>query len=221
MRSRLSRAAGAVSILMGLAACSGESSTIPTAAPPESALASRIPMPSRVFTVTSPAFTNGSPFPALYACPADAGGAIAGGNKSPALNWSNVPEETEEIAVVLDDPDAPDDAGHLTTFTHWITWGLDDDRRGLSVGQNGPRVGNNDLAPFAAQLGLPKSVYQNYFGPCPPAGTGVHHYTFHVFALRSELSLRSGATRAEFDRAIAGKVLGEARLTGLVNSNTP
>src|SRR5919106_4799269 len=43
-----------------------------------------------------------------------------GENVSPALSWTGVPDETKELALAFDDPDAPGG-----TFTHWLAYGLD------------------------------------------------------------------------------------------------
>jgi Raf kinase inhibitor-like YbhB/YbcL family protein len=209
-RSFLSLAAS-LSVL--LAACAPDT---PATAPDGAAALSRSSA-DKIFTLRIPTMKDGDPFNATFACPAEAGAAIAGKNISPQLQWSNAPEGTEEFAVLLDDPDAPDDNGVLSTFTHWMTWGIDDDAKGLKQAQNGPFVGNNDLAPY----GFPPSLSQNYFGACAPPGTGVHRYIFHVFALRTKLGLRTGANRSQFDAALVGKVLKEARITTYVNSGLP
>src|SRR5690349_13462148 len=57
--------------------------------------------------VTSPAFRANGAIPAEYTCDGD--------EKTPPLSWSNVPAQTKSIAVMLEDPDAPQG-----TFTHWI-----------------------------------------------------------------------------------------------------
>ena len=195
---------GAVAIALVLAGCQSDAPTGPAA----------------VFTLSSTAFKEGDAFPSRYACPAGVG-AIAGTNSSPPLAWSNEPKGTQSVAIVLDDPDAPTSSGQKATFTHWITWGIAPGTLTLPAGSNGPSVGDNDLAPLAPSLGLPQSVYRNYFGACPPPASGTHRYIFRAYALSSPLTLAAGASRSAFDAAIAGKVLAEARVTTTVNSNAP
>ena len=103
---------------------------------------------------------------------------------------------------MLDDPDAPGG-----TFTHWLTYGLSP---GMTEwgraswypypsGGSAPRAGRNDFGKIG------------YGGPCPPPGQK-HQYVFRLLALDAKLTLRRGADRAAFDRAVAHHVLAEARL---------
>lgn len=57
--------------------------------------------------VKSFSFNNGETIPEKYTCD--------GKNVNPSLEITNVPESTETLLLVLDDPDAP-----IGTFTHWI-----------------------------------------------------------------------------------------------------
>jgi phosphatidylethanolamine-binding protein (PEBP) family uncharacterized protein len=87
--------------LTGLAACSsGDGQPRAERALPEP------------ITVSSPAFTAGSAIPQRFTCDGD--------NISPPLGWSGVPAGTVEVALVVDDPDAP-----RGTYVHWIIIGLD------------------------------------------------------------------------------------------------
>jgi Raf kinase inhibitor-like YbhB/YbcL family protein len=189
-----------------LAACAGD----PPATAPEGSAAFIAGGVQPSLTLRSPFIKDGDPFPAQFACPAFIAGPndspLAGDNISPSLNWSNPPAGTVEFAVVLDDaisfPDFP------ARFTHWMTWGLDRNTRTLKRGENGPFVGNNDLFGYA-----PLAFSQAYFGACPPRKTGLHRYVFHVYALSRPLGLAAGATRDQFDAALAGKVLAEAKLS--------
>jgi Raf kinase inhibitor-like YbhB/YbcL family protein len=174
------------------------------------------------FMLTSSAIpTSGGPFQGLdlYGCQfAGQSGASFNGGISPPLSWSNAPEGTKSFAIMLDDPDAV--GGR---FTHWITWGIDASATSLAAGRSGPMFGANDLFSFAtryyANFGAPASLYLDYFGPCPPPDTRTHNYTFHLYALSSsKLPLITGATRQQFEAAIAGKVLAEATLIGTVDT---
>jgi hypothetical protein len=126
-----------------------------------------------------------------------------GQNVAPTLVWTGVPEEARELALVLEDPDAPGG-----TFTHWLVWGLDPGLSRLEGGEGrwtgyGPRTvseGRNDFGSTG------------YGGPCPPRGEE-HRYVFRLLALRARVDLESGASRAAFDAAVAPLVLAEARLT--------
>lgn len=203
---QLSKRLVATSILSAmLAACAGDAPTGPSA---RSARALAVETPVAM-TVTSPAFTNGAVFPVANYCPD-----LGGSNTPPALAWQGLPRNTKSIAIMMDDPDA---VPVPSTFTHWITWNISPTATVLP-----PRalrgVGSNDLYFYKDEFGIPDFFYRDYFGPCPPPGTGVHHYTFHVYALSSTLTLAQGSTRDAFLAAIAGKVLGQATLMGTVDS---
>jgi Raf kinase inhibitor-like YbhB/YbcL family protein len=125
-----------------------------------------------------------------------------GQDVSPRLVWRGVPKRAKELALVLEDPDAPGG-----TFTHWLVYGLSASATnwggvGWSAYPPGgpPRQGRNDFG----RIG--------YGGPCPPPGQ-THRYVFRLLALSAKVVLRRGADRASFDRAVAHHVLAEARLT--------
>jgi len=67
----------------------------------------------------SPSFGDHQPIPARHAKDHD--------NLSPALEWSGVPEEAVELAVLCEDPDAPSG-----TFTYWVLAGLQPTATGLA-----------------------------------------------------------------------------------------
>ena len=120
----------------------------------------------------------------------------------PKLVWRGVPRRAKELALVLEDPDAPGG-----TFTHWLVYGLSPattewGRAGWSAyppGGASTRSGRNDFGKIG------------YGGPCPPAGQ-MHHYVFRLLALDRKTTLARGADRAKFDHAIAHHVLAQARL---------
>jgi Raf kinase inhibitor-like YbhB/YbcL family protein len=141
------------------------------------------------FALESGAFQTAQPIPRRHSCD--------GEDLSTALRWSNVPEGTRSLALIVDDPDAPSGV-----FTHWIGWGLDPDAGGLGEGEAAPIEGRNDFGTTG------------YRGPCPPPGDGAHRYHFRLYALDAELELGSGATKAELEQAIEGHVLTTAELVG-------
>jgi Raf kinase inhibitor-like YbhB/YbcL family protein len=141
------------------------------------------------FALESRAFENAHAIPSRYTCEGD--------DVSPALRWSNVPDGTRSLALVVDDPDAPSGV-----FTHWLAWGLDPGTDGLEEGNAAPREGQNDFGTTG------------YRGPCPPQGHGRHRYVFRLYALDAELELPAGAVKSELEQAIAGHVLTTAELVG-------
>jgi Raf kinase inhibitor-like YbhB/YbcL family protein len=120
-----------------------------------------------------------------------------GEDHSPPLRWTNVPEGTRSLALVVDDPDAPGGV-----FTHWIAGGLDPAADGRGEGEPAPSEGQNDFGTTG------------YRGPCPPPGHGRHRYVFRLYALDTALELGAGAAKAELEQAIEGHVLTTAELVG-------
>jgi Raf kinase inhibitor-like YbhB/YbcL family protein len=141
------------------------------------------------FALKSDAFDNAQPIPSRHSC--------EGEDVSPPLQWTNVPEGTRSLALVVDDPDAPGGV-----FTHWIAWGLDPAAEGLGEGASVPREGQNDFGT------------SGYRGPCPPPGHGRHRYVFRLYALDADLELGAGAAKAGLEQAIEGHVLTMAELVG-------
>lgn len=145
--------------------------------------------------ITSTAFDAGSAIPSRFTCD--------GKNVSPALSWSDLPEGTRSLALIVDDPDAP-----KGTWVHWVLYGLSAERDGLPEGVPGrPEVLDGALQ------GLNDFGDPGYGGPCPPPG-GAHRYFFRLYALDARPDLSAGATKAQLERAIEGHVLGRAELMG-------
>jgi Raf kinase inhibitor-like YbhB/YbcL family protein len=140
-------------------------------------------------TVTSTAFAADQPIPATYSC--------RGENVSPPLAWTGVPDGAREIALVVDDPDAPNG-----TFTHWVLFGLPPATTSLEQGQ----------VPSGARQAKNSRGHAAYDGPCPPSGT--HHYRFTVYALEMPLDLADGAGKEEALDAIGKQATAQGRLVG-------
>jgi Raf kinase inhibitor-like YbhB/YbcL family protein len=137
----------------------------------------------------SSTFDQGQPIPRRHTC--------EGEDVSPELTWSEVPEGTSSLALIVDDPDAP--AG---VFTHWLGWGLDPAAGGLAEGQAVPVEGRNDFGETG------------YRGPCPPPGHGPHRYFFRLHALENELELDPGADKTAVEGALADRSVAVAELMG-------
>jgi Raf kinase inhibitor-like YbhB/YbcL family protein len=154
------------------------------------------------FTLSSPSFTNGAAIPAQHTCD--------GADRSPNLTWTGIPAGTRSLALLVDDPDAP--AG---TWVHWVLFNLPAGTNGLPE-----NVSRTETLPElgGAIQGRNDSRTTGYAGPCPPPGKP-HRYYFKLYALDGELSLRSGATKADVERGMEGHVLGNAQLMGTYGRN--
>jgi Raf kinase inhibitor-like YbhB/YbcL family protein len=146
--------------------------------------------------LSSPSFEPEHEIPRRYTC--------EGEEIPPALQWSDVPEGTRSLALIVDDPDAPDPRAPRMTWVHWLVWDLPPNLRGLPEGGPSLPVGVHQGRNDARQVG--------YQGPCPPIGR--HRYFFHLFALDRELQLHDGASRKQLEAAMKGHVLAKAELMG-------
>lgn len=147
-------------------------------------------------TLTSPAFAHQAEIPAKYTC--------EGSDISPPLAWSGVPAGTQSLALIADDPDAPDPAAPKTTWVHWLLYNLPPTTKGL---QEAVRV----LPPGTLE-GLSDWRRTGYGGPCPPIGR--HRYFFKLYALDSPLPDLGKPTKAKLEQALAGHILAQAELIG-------
>ena len=146
-------------------------------------------------TLSSPAFTNNGNIPSKFTC--DAGQQ----NPSPALAWKDAPAGTKSYVLIMHDPDAPMPGG----FTHWVLFDIPASTTSLPEGFQPGSVGVSGNSGFRRP---------GYGGPCPPSGS--HHYHFELSALNVEsLGLQPGATKADVEKAMEGKVVGTAELLGL------
>ncbi len=144
--------------------------------------------------IRSSAFFIGSTIPFKYTCDGD--------NISPPVHWESPPEGTNSFALILDDPDAPNQ-----TFTHWVVYNLPAGVRELPEAvPKHPRIAKGGMQGknSAGEIG--------FTGPCPPNGT--HRYYFKVFALDQPINLPPGASKEEVIKAMDGHVLDAAEVMG-------
>ena len=148
--------------------------------------------------ITSPAFTHNGEMAIKYTCEDD--------DVSPALRWSGVPASARSLALIVDDPDAPDPAAPRRVYVHWVVYDMTPTSTGLPEGvkaveqPNGGRQGMND----GGNVG--------YMGPCPPIGR--HRYFFKLYALDAMLGELGAATKAQVEAAMRGHILEQAELVG-------
>lgn len=149
-------------------------------------------------TITSPAFAPGQRVPKRHTG--------EGEDLSPALAWVGVPPKTAELALIVDDPDAPPG-----DWVHWVIYKLPATAAGLAEGR--PRTPTL-TDPAGAVQGKNSWGTIGYRGPMPPPGHGTHHYHFKLYALDTPLALGPGATKAEVLAAMRGHILAEGDLIG-------
>jgi Raf kinase inhibitor-like YbhB/YbcL family protein len=145
--------------------------------------------PDRI-RLTSPAFAPNASIPPRFTCDGD--------GVSPPLSWTGVPKGTRSLALLMEDPDAPDG-----TFAHWTLYGIAPSTDGLRQG----------AVPADAREGENSFGDEGYGGPCPPEGDEAHRYVFTIYALRSNPDLDPGASATQVRATIADKAIARGRLT--------
>ncbi len=151
-----------------------------------------------MLTLRSPSFPHGGAIPRKHTCQdADA---------SPELIFGGVPAGTRSLALIVDDPDAPDPVRPLRTWVHWVLYDLPPDCGGLPESvvpirlPPGTRAGRNDWR------------RTTWGGPCPPRGR--HRYFFKLYALDATLGDLGEPDAGTLARAMEGHVLARAELMG-------
>ena len=147
-------------------------------------------------TLTSSTFAHQSEIPTRHTCEGD--------DVSPPLVWSGLPDGTESLALIVDDPDAPDPAAPKRVYVHWVLYNLPPNATGLPEGARPLPTGTLDGTNDWQRTG--------YGGPCPPIGR--HRYFFKLYALDTLLPDLGRPTKATLEKAMAGHVIAEAQLVG-------
>lgn len=139
----------------------------------------------------SPVFEHNGPIPPRYTCDGEE-------HTNPPLRIIDLPPDTAELAIIMDDPDAPGG-----TYDHWLVW---------NIPAHTKEIGEHGLPP-GALLGTGSSGEMRYTGPCPPAGS-LHHYSFRVYALDHPIDLAAGSHKDQLLEAMEGHILEQAELIG-------
>ena len=168
-----------------------------------SAQAGAVEPTPKLFTLSSPAFTDDAVLPLKYAGGTLCGTDSRGGNVSPPLTWTHPPPGTTSFAVVMIDPDGRRGLGSV----HWLAYNIPASRTALQEGEGG------NPPPAGVTPGKNSRGTSGYTGPCGPPADAPHHYVIDVLAL----DLAPGALPAGLDRdqlfaALAGHSLGPASL---------
>ncbi|MCE9613401.1 MAG: YbhB/YbcL family Raf kinase inhibitor-like protein [Lentisphaerae bacterium] len=149
-------------------------------------------------TLTSPAFVDGGAIPARFTC--------EGADLSPPLAWSGVPPGTRSLAVIVDDPDAPDPLAPKVTWVHWVVINVPAATAGLPAGASPTSF------PAGASEGVNDWRHPGYRGPCPPIGR--HRYVHKLYALDAVLEDLKQPTKPQVEAAMRGHILAQAMLVG-------
>ena len=150
-----------------------------------------------VLSLKSDWFLNGTQMPHFSA------GIGVGETISPPLSWSGVPAGTVELAIIIEDPDAP----LPRPFVHMIAYRISADKTSVAEGT---------LAHEAIGVAFGKSTAgaQGYMGPRPVPGHGPHRYIFQILALSRHTAFSSAPKLKAFLNGISGTVIGRGMLVG-------
>ena len=150
-------------------------------------------------SIQSKIFRHDEMIPADYTCD--------GRNISPPLAWSGIPPAAKSLALIVDDPDAPDPAAPKMTWVHWVLYNIPVATQGLAE-----NIAAASL-PAGTREGLNDWGRQGYGGPCPPIGR--HRYYFKLYALDTVLGDLQSPTKEQVEQALKGHILAKAQLVGL------
>jgi Raf kinase inhibitor-like YbhB/YbcL family protein len=145
-------------------------------------------------TIASAAFPDQGEMPARYTCQGD--------DCSPPLSWSGLPAGTRSLALIVDDPDAPDPAAPKMTWVHWLLYNMPADATGLAEAVH--------ALPAGTLEGVNDFKRTSYGGPCPPIGR--HRYFHKLYALDVVLPDLRRPNKAALEKAMAGHILAQAQL---------
>lgn len=144
----------------------------------------------------SPKFRNGNPIPPQYTCD--------GINISPPLNFIDVPKESASLALIVEDPDAPNG-----TWVHWLIWNIPPHL--TSIDEHFVMKGTVE--------GVTSFGRSGWGGPCPPEG--VHRYFFKLYALDSMLQIPNSSGVIVLKKAMDGHIIKKAELMGTYTKINP
>jgi len=141
----------------------------------------------QMLNVSSKAFAFNGMIPSRYTCD--------GQNMNPPLQIDQIPEETKSLAIIADDPDAPNGV-----WVHWVVWNIPVTHQ----------IRENEIHGLE---GLNDFGRHHYGGPCPPSGT--HRYFFKVYGLDTLLDIPLSTNKDGLEKSMAGHVIAFGELIGL------
>ena len=153
---------------------------------------------SALLNLSSSAFAANAPIPPKYTC--------EGANVSPPLAWSGAPATAKSLALIVEDPDAPDPAKPTRVVTHWVAYNIPSTASALAENASKKRM------PAGSAQGNNEGNKPVYMGPCPPIGS--HRYFFKLYALDTVLTGLKNPKKADLQQAMQTHVVDSTQLIG-------
>lgn len=143
--------------------------------------------------LSSRVFKDGGKIPSVYTCD--------GKDINPSLVIEGVPPEARALVLIMDDPDVPPFVRKDRMWVHWVIYNMPPETKELKENTTPPGI-----------QGTGTGGQQKYQGPCPPDKE--HRYFFKLYALKSSLTLKSGATKEQVEAAMEGEIIQKTQLIG-------
>ena len=140
----------------------------------------------------SSSFENGGTIPKKFG--------YKNGNVSPSLIFSDIPDTTKSLALIMDDPDAMGAVGKV--WVHWVLWNISKDVTKI----------DENTTPGNSVQGKTDFGEIGYGGPAPPDKE--HTYIFKLYALDAVLDLSEDSTKVDVETSMKGHIIDETKLTG-------
>lgn len=130
-----------------------------------------------------------------------------GAGLSPPLQWSGLPENTNSIALLIEDVDAP----FPRPLVHLLLHDIPPTLSGLAEGAVPKQMARSRM--FTA--GRNSFGQRGWLPPSPVPGHGPHRYVVQILALSAPFAARRIAGRGALRVVIRRSLLGHGRLVGI------
>lgn len=153
-----------------------------------------------VFAVSSPMLQPNAMFAAANTC--------AGANRSPQLDWSAGPSDTQSYAVVFTDL--------ANELVHWVIWDIPAEARSLPA-----------MLDTSAMPGAPAGARQvaingkGYTGPCPSGALHTYQFDLHALDVAMLPGVTGSSTSSQVKAAVVTHSIGKTSLSGQSNARRP
>jgi Raf kinase inhibitor-like YbhB/YbcL family protein len=159
------------------------------------------PASSIPFEFTSNSFVSGEPIPIKHSC--------GGTEVSPQLQWTIDSPEIKSFVLIMEDYDAIKIIDR--PYVHWNVYKIPADTRVIAEGAT------NMAMPAGSIEGVNDDGLARYSGPCPPEGTGTHHYFFTLYALNKDnlsIDTTKAMLRSTFEAQFKDSIIQKAEISG-------